>query len=176
MLSCVSMFFVQQNNCWWVMHFNVLRWKALRQKQPMGAHIWRKLTNRSERKRLRNHLYMLFYLQQDEIGLKHSVQRGEQNFRKRINQWGWIMGKLHQGLDRFKTMCFNKIAFNLSHCCKQPCQGCTFKIESVYLNTTLNFEIQACIGFPVRRILQGRKTSNWSNCSTKWNNCSMLFK
>ena len=40
----------------------------------------------------------------------------------------------------------------------------------------LKFWNFASIGISVRSLLKGTQTSNWSNCTTKRNNCSMVFK
>ena len=40
----------------------------------------------------------------------------------------------------------------------------------------LKFWNKASIGIPASSLLKGRQTSIWSNCSTKRNNYSMVFK
>ena len=40
----------------------------------------------------------------------------------------------------------------------------------------LKFWYTNSIGIPARSLLKGRQTSNWSNCSTRRNSCSMVFK
>ena len=49
------------------------------------------------------------------------------------------------------------------------CREVLFEFHLKFWNTTN-------IGIPVRSLLWGRPTCNWSNCSTKRNNCSMVFK
>ena len=44
-----------------------------------------------------------------------------------------------------------------------------FEFHHKFLNITSN-------GIQVRSVLYGRQTSNWSSCSTKRNNCLMVFK
>ena len=54
--------------------------------------------------------------------------------------------------------------------------------DTFYLSRDVLFEFHlkfwntASIGIPVRSLLKGRQTSNWSNCSMKRNDCSMVFK
>ena len=49
-------------------------------------------------------------------------------------------------------------------------------IRVIILLDHLKFWNTSCISIPLRSLLQGRQTSNWSYCSTNWNNCSMVFK
>ena len=46
------------------------------------------------------------------------------------------------------------------------------------MNSTLNFGIMPLIVvcIPVRSLLLGRQTSNCSNCSTNWNNFTLILK
>ena len=51
------------------------------------------------------------------------------------------------------------------------------RAESFYYWNTLNFEITPeLVSIPVRSLLLGSETSNWSYCSTKCYDCSMGLK
>ena len=71
-------------------------------------------------------------------------------------------------------MCFilniKEITRPVQNCAKpMPCFIYDKLILKIYY---LNFGISQVLIFE----LEGRQTSNWSNCSTKRNNCSMVFK
>ena len=51
-----------------------------------------------------------------------------------------------------------------------------FCYRDVLFEFHLKFWNSASNGIPVRSLRYGRQTSNWSSCSTRRNNCSMVFK
>ena len=77
------------------------------------------------------------------------------------------------------TLTFNGIRDNISTATLETFTSLQERmLEMFYLNSTLHFGIPpvASIGIPVRSLLCGRQTSSCSDCSTKRNNSSMVFK
>ena len=60
--------------------------------------------------------------------------------------------------------------------CKKKFHTKNKYIRVVLFEFHLKFWYTDSTGIPARSLLQGRQTSNWSYCSTKRNNCSMVFK